>query len=73
MNHSQAIALAELQQKTLEQIQVETAYTWAYRAWAAKQLGLEHDAVEYFHEAVEHASLSGDDDVLHAVRRIIAG
>jgi hypothetical protein len=73
MNHSQAIALAELQQKTIEQIQVETAYTWAYRAWAAKQLGLERNYDSYRDEAVEHAALSGDDDVLHAVRRIIAG
>ena len=73
MIHSQAIALEELQQKPIEQIQRETALTWAFRAWAAKQLGLGHDAIEYEHEAIEHAALTGDDELLHAVRAIVAG
>ena len=64
-------AIAELQQKTLQQIQVETAYTWAYRASAARALGLDADAIEYEHEALEHAALSGDDTVLYTVRRIV--
>jgi hypothetical protein len=71
MTPLQAQAVAELQHKTLEEIQVETAFTWAYRAWAAKQLGLKHDFVEYRHESLEHASLSENDDVLLAVRRIV--
>jgi hypothetical protein len=66
------IALSELRQKSIDQIQMETAYTWAYRAWAAKELGLERDAAEYSHEAIEHGALAGDE-VLHRVRQIIAG
>jgi hypothetical protein len=73
MNHSQAIALEELQQKPIEQIQRETALTWAFRAWAAKQLGLDRDYDSYRDEAIEHAALSGDDELLHAVRAIVAG
>jgi len=68
-------AIAELQQKSLQQIQVETAYNWAYRASAARALGLDDDddddAIEYEHEALEHAALSGDDNVLYTVRRIV--
>jgi hypothetical protein len=84
---SKKVALAELQAKTLRQIQVETAYAWAYRAWAAKQLSDEAkarddkhafvsfliDAAEYSHEAVEHGALAEDDDVLADVRRIVSG
>jgi hypothetical protein len=66
-------ALEELRHKTLVQIQVETAYTWAYRSWAARQHALDADAQEYAHEALEHAALSEDDQVLADVRRIIAG
>jgi hypothetical protein len=72
MTQRQAAALAELQQKSLVQIQTETAHTWAYRAWAAKQLG-SSDATEYIHEALEHAALTGDDNVLHDVRAIVRG
>ena len=80
------LALIELSKKQLSTIQRETAMTWAYRAQAAVVLmqraqaqglhALAHhwlrDATEYAHEAVEHASLSGDDRVLHAVRRLVA-
>jgi hypothetical protein len=63
-------ALAELQQKTLRQIQRETAYTWSYRALAAYQLYQRTanakgkmrwllDSQEYAHEALEHAALAG--------------
>lgn len=72
MTEAQQNAIDELQQKSLTDIQVETAATWAYRAWAAYRLGMFHDAVEYEHESLEHAALSGNDDVLHAVRSIIA-
>ncbi len=61
-------AMAELRVMSLRAIQVETARTWAGRACAAAQLGLHHDAVEYSHEALEHAALSGSDNVLHEVR-----
>lgn len=61
-------ALEELQQKTLEDVQIETALTWAGRACAARQLGRLAEAVEYAHEAIEHAALSGHDDTLHHVR-----
>ena len=82
MTPSQKAALAELATKTIEQIQVETAQTWAYRAWAARYLAasasgdardnLLHDAASYTDEAIEHAALSGDDDILAAVRRIVS-
>ena len=61
-------AIAELQQKTLNAIQQETAKVWAGRACAAAHLGLHHDAIEYAHEAVEHAALSGNDTLLREVR-----
>lgn len=64
-------AIAELQKKSLLEIQRDTALTWAYRAAAARELGLEHDAIEYQHEALEHAALTGSDDVLDVVRHII--
>jgi len=73
-------ALKELSEKTLQQIQIETAYKWAYRAWAAHRLAQDAqsspswaaDAVEYEHEAIEHAALADDQEVLADVRLIIA-
>ena len=71
-------ALGELQQKSLTAIQIDTAYAWCGRACAAAQLvaaghpdvdRLLGDAIEYAHEAIEHAALSGDDGVLDDVRR----
>lgn len=62
-------ALAELQEKGMRQIQVETAAKWCGRALAARMLGLsERDTTEFAHEAVEHAALSGDEQVLRTVR-----
>jgi hypothetical protein len=52
-------ATAELGRKSLRDIQVETAYTWAARAVAAARLGNMLDAHEYWHEALEHAALAG--------------
>ncbi len=80
-------ALREVSHKRLEQVQRETAITWAYRARAAAILmrraqaqglhALAHhwlrDATEYAHEAVEHAALCGDGRVLSAVRSLTAG
>ena len=64
-------ALGELQAMTLKQIQVETAYKWAGRALAAANLGRGHDAIEYAHEALEHAALSGKDNVLREIREAL--
>lgn len=85
MTPEQQEAMKELSQKSLKTIQVETAMKWAHRAWAAYTMAHTlsdtkmldqtirwlHDAVEYEHEAIEHASLSGDDTVLHNVRLIM--
>ena len=62
-------AITELQEKGMKQIQVETAAKWCGRARAARILGLsERDITEFAHEAVEHAALSGDEQVLRIVR-----
>lgn len=85
MTTRQRVALSELGYKTVADIQCETARTWAYRAWAARQLceeakqrgdwaefsRLTHDGAEYEHEALEHAALSGIDEMLAEVRRIV--
>lgn len=77
-------AYQELLTKSLREIQVETAYTWANRARAAKRLAREAqragrpndalawsmDASEYEHEALEHGALAGDA-VLSTVRLIV--
>lgn len=61
-------ALTELQSKTLSQIQIETAMVWYGRAVAAFMLGKGADAIEYAHEAIEHAALSGDIALLQSIR-----
>jgi hypothetical protein len=66
-----AEALDELQHKTVVDIEAETALKWCGRAVAAMQLGLEEDAHEYAHEAMEHAALTGDVPLLMAVRSAI--
>jgi len=63
-------AILELRRKSRAEIDAETAVVWAWRAWAARELGLGADAVHYAGEAIEHAALSGDDRILRAVRRI---
>lgn len=61
--------LAELQEKTIREVQRETAYKWAGRACAAAMLNLdEGDVHEYAHEALEHAALCEDDRVIKTVR-----
>lgn len=60
--------LREVRRKGLRQIQAETAKVWCGRALAATQLGMHEDAIEYAHEAIEHAALSGHDELLWAVR-----
>lgn len=55
--------------EALRQIQTHTAFTWAARAAVAAQRGgRPQDVAEYAHEAIEHAALCGDDEVLTAVR-----
>ena len=61
----------ELAARTLRDIQRETALTWCGRACVAAQMGLESDAREYAHEAIEHAALSGPDDLLGVVREAL--
>lgn len=63
-----ARALNELRAKDLRTIQAETALVWCGRACAAARLGLVEDSVEYGHEAIEHAALSGDAELLAGVR-----
>lgn len=60
-------AKKELAEKTLSQIQRDTAWTWASRAVASfenvldaeneKKVSLFICGQEYYHEAIEHASL----------------
>lgn len=78
MNSRQRVALSEVENKSLGQIHADTACTWAYRAWAARELGHIMLEVDFEHEAVEHAALAdhygdGGQDSLVRVRRIIAG
>lgn len=63
----------ELLGKSLKDIQRETALIWCGRAVSTATYmgtnpeGFQH-AVEYGHEAIEHAALSGDDELLRFVR-----
>ena len=58
-------ARLELAQKTLQQIQQETAHTWAARFVAARELGRPLTECEDDRsEAVEHAALAGDLDLV---------
>ncbi len=70
-----AHALAELQHKSLDQVQTETAATWGHRALAAFRLYRQSgelqfflDGNEYMHEALEHAALAIDPSVLDELR-----
>lgn len=64
-------AKSELEEKDLKDIQVETAYTWCGRACAAVTMGLDEEAHEYAHEALEHAALTDSDSVFRAVRETL--
>jgi hypothetical protein len=67
-------AIAEFRSgKTLRQIQHETAYVWAGRAIAAQMMGHPADAIEYAHEAIEHAALSGVAGLLDEIREAFRG
>jgi len=64
----------ELYGKSLKDIQRETALVWCGRA-VSTAIRIDEDpecfqdAVEYGHEAIEHAALSGDDELLRFVRK----
>jgi hypothetical protein len=67
-------AQSELTNKTLVTIQTETAFVWGARALAAYMLWrstnverLLGDALEYRHEAIEHAALAGPSVYMNVV------
>lgn len=72
-------AVTELHHKTIEDVQRETATTWAGRAAAAYHLYVQSgqlrfllDAEEYHHEALEHAALvENDPGVIAQVRHYL--
>jgi hypothetical protein len=64
-------ARREIARKSIDEIQKETAWKWAARAAAAAETGRHQDAHEYAHEAVEHAGLSEDDDLIGHVRAFL--
>lgn len=63
-------AIEELSEKSLRDVQRETAYKWAGRACAAQHLELGDDVHEYAHEALEHAALCPDEKVFREVKRL---
>lgn len=77
-------ALAELKSTNYQQIQEQTAWTWASRACVCynscadqqdNRVRLACWAVgeEYYHEAVEHAALyDGEIDLVKAIRQAVA-
>lgn len=67
-------ARKEITSKTLDQIQRETAYKWASRALAAKEMFDQQqfmlDYNEYLHEALEHAALVEDESFFLEIRSL---
>ncbi len=68
-------ALGELSSTSIEAIQFSTAVTWAGRAMASFQIFHQTgdidrllDGLDFMHEALEHASLSGDPALLDVLR-----
>jgi len=76
MSKSEKTGIAkELDEKSLKQIQKETAQKWSDRAEEAYKRAIEEksikwlmDAIEYGHEAIEHSSLGEDLEVFEKVR-----
>jgi hypothetical protein len=66
-----AKAQTELQERSIKDIQIETALIWAARACVAQRANKQVDAVEYAHESIEHAALSGDSMLLDYVRNCL--
>jgi hypothetical protein len=75
-------AKKELAEKSLNDIQIETAWTWAGRACASYQNSLEAKGKdkllywsigeEYYHESCEHAALVNSETFLKEVRDAMA-
>lgn len=70
-----AEARLEISQKTLKEIELETAWRWAARAvaayelWAGGNREMYHDAVCYIGEAYEHSVFADETgETLRAVR-----
>lgn len=68
-------AKKELEEKSLEKIQIETAKKWADRAEESYKKAIEEksikqllDSEEFFHEAIEHSSLSEDLSVFEEIK-----
>jgi hypothetical protein len=68
-------AKKELDSKSLKDIQIETAKTWAKRAEEAYKRAIDEKSIkwlldgdEYFHESIEHSSLSEDLTVFEEIR-----
>jgi hypothetical protein len=57
-------AQQELAAKTPQQIHQETAISWAARFLAARSMSLHGETEDYRHEAIEHAALAGDLDLV---------
>lgn len=72
-------ALNEITTKSESQIQIETAYKWASRAIIcyrlfsnSRELKLFAQAVDYHHEAIEHAASAEDDcKTLHKIEEVL--
>lgn len=68
-------AVPEVRSKTLDRIHAETAMSWCARAcaWANWQPTNPNraSAVEFAHEAIEHAALCADPAVLQFVRTML--
>jgi hypothetical protein len=67
-----AEGVKELQQKTLDDVQTETALKWCGRAVAAAHLNRPtREVTEYAHEAVEHAALAESDNLLPYIKSVL--
>lgn len=73
--HKSEETAKELDQKSLKDIQEETAEKWADRAEEAYKKAIDEksiewllDAIEYGHEAIEHSSLGEDLAVFEKIR-----
>ena len=64
-------ATAELQTVPKTEIERRTAITWAARAISAYRLKMYSDVADYAHEAIEHAAVSGDDQLPAYLRAAI--
>ena len=75
LNSLVSFTKSELDEKSLKDIQKETAEKWAKRAEDAYKRAVDQksvkwllDADEFFHEAIEHSSLSEDLSTFEAIR-----